>query len=215
MLRRYTTKSLTVTNRAAVVVSIAALFTVFISGIALGQSSKRTTGEGKREIVERVRQYPDSPISFENYEEMPLLIQEAKVKEIGNAEYYQLTGFTTDSPKYISFPNVTLTNNTDQRVIGFALAVGNKQTRRMDGVKLTRISIEPHGSYSVKAGDFIRPERMVRITKSGKVINRLNPDLDSEKMWLRGSVSDMVLTIGIVDFENGTRWMMDPSKAPW
>jgi hypothetical protein len=215
MLRRHANKGFSPVNRTAVVVSVGALLVVFISGITLGQTSKGTTGEGKREIVDRVRQYPDSSISFDNYDAVPLLIQEAKVKEIGNAEYHQLTGFTTDSPRYISFPNVTLTNNTDRRVIGFALAVGNKQTRQIDGVKLSKIIIEPHGSYSVKASDFIRPERTVQVTKSGKVTNRLKSGLDSEKMWLRGSASDMVLTIGIVDFENGTRWTMDPSKDPW
>ncbi|MEK6410209.1 MAG: hypothetical protein AABN34_25060 [Acidobacteriota bacterium] len=215
MLRRYANRRFTLMNRAAVVVSVAALFIVFSSGVTQGQSSKRAIGEGRAEIVEKVSQYPDSSISFENYEEVPLLIQEAKVKEIGNAEYYQLTGFTTDSPAYISFPNVTLINNTDQRVIGLTLAVGNKQTKQIHGVKLSKITIEPRGSYSVKASDFVRPERTVEVTKSGKVTNRLKPGLDSEKLWFRGSASDMVLVVGMVDFENGTRWMMDPSKDPW
>lgn len=214
MISGYEKKRFTLTNRSAVVTFIAALVVV-IGGIALGQSSKRAIGEEKSEFVEKVRQYPDSSISFENYEGVPLSIQEAKVKEIGNAEYYQLTGFTTDSPKYISFPDVTLINNTDQRVVGVALAVGNKHTRQLHGVKLNKVSIEPHGSYSVKASDFLRPERTVQVTKSGEVSNRLRPGLDSEKMWLRGSASDMVLIVGIVEFENGTRWMMDRSKDPW
>ena len=199
----------------AVVVCVAALAIVFVSGIALGQSSKRVIGEDKAKIVEKVRQYPNISINFENYEGVPLSIQRAEVKEIGNAEYSQLTGFTTDSPRYISFPNVTLTNNTDQRVVGIALAVGNKQTRKIDGVKLTNISIDPHGSYSVKASDFIRSERIVQVAKSGEVTRRLKPGLDSEKMWLRGSANDMVLIIGIVEFENGNRWTMDPGKDPW
>lgn len=214
MIRGYANKRFTLMNRAAVVASIAALVVV-ISGIALGQSSKRAIGEGKGEIVAKVRQYPDSSISFENYEGVPLSIQEAKVKEIGNAEYYQLTGFTTDSPKYISFPNVTLINNTDQRVIGLTLAVGNKQTKQIHGVQLSKITIEPRGSYSVKASDFIRPERRVHVTKSGEVTTSLKPGLDSEKMWFRGSACDMVLVVGMVDFENGNRWIMDSSKDPW
>lgn len=214
MLRTFASVSLK--NRAAVVVSMAVLFFALIGGIVLGQSSKKTdVDEGRREIVEKIRQYPESQISFENYEGLPLLIQEAKVREIGNSEYPQLTGRSTESPGYVSFPNVTLTNNTNQRVIGFALAIGNRQTREMDGVKLSKISIEPHGSYSVKASDFIRPERMVHVAKSGKVSNRLSGDLDSEKMWLQGRVSDMVLTIGIVEFEDGTIWKMDASKDPW
>ena len=213
MRKEYKERKFNLNN--VVVVCVAAVAIVFISSIALGQSSKRAIGEDKAEIVEKVRQYPDISIDFENYEGMPLSIQEAKVKEIGNAEYSQLTGFTTDSPKYISFPNITLTNNTDQRVVGIALAVGNKQTRKIDGVKLTNISIEPHGSYSVKASDFIRPERIVQVAKSGKVTKRLKAGLDSEKMWLRGSANDMVLILGIVEFENGNRWTMGPGKDPW
>jgi hypothetical protein len=205
------------TSRAAVMATITALALVFvtISGIALGQSSKRSYGSGKSEMVERVKLYPDTSISFVNYEDVPLSIQEAKVKEIGNTEYYQLTGLTTDSSKYISFPNVTLVNNTDQRVIGLTLAVGNKQTKRIHGVKLSNIIIEPHGSYAVKASDFVRPERIVQISQSGKVTNRLRPDLDSEKVWFQGSAGDIVIVVGMVDFENGNRWITDSSKDLW
>ena len=204
----------TLMNRVVIAISIAALVAVSTSA-ARGQSSRPVAEEGKKEIVERVKQYPDIPIGFENYEGVPLSIREAKVKEIGNAEYYQLTGFTTDSPKYVSFPNVTLINNTDQRVIGLTLAVGNKETRRIHGVKLSKITIEPHGSYSVEASDFVRPERTVQVAKSGKVTKRLKPGLDSEKIWFRGNVGDMVLVVGMVDFENGSRWIMDSSKDPW
>jgi hypothetical protein len=215
MMRRDENKRSTLMNRAAVSSFVIALVIVFISSLALGQSSTRASSKGKREIVEKVRGYPDSFISFENYEEVPLLIQEAKAKEIGKAEYYQLTGLTTDSTRYTSFPNLTLINNTNQRVIGVTLAIANRQTRQIDGVKLTKISVEPHGSFSVKAGDFIRPERTVRVTESGRAFNRLKPDLDSEKMWLRGRASDMVLIVGMVEYESGNIWMMDPSRDPW
>ncbi|HJP95844.1 MAG TPA: hypothetical protein VJ843_00575 [Candidatus Saccharimonadales bacterium] len=205
------------TNLVAVISATAALAFVFvgISGSALGQASKHSSGSQKSEIIERVRKYPDTSIGFENYEGVPLSIQEANVKEIGNVEYNQLTGLTTDLPKYVSFPNVTLTNNTDQRIIGLTLAVGNRQTKRIHGVKLSNIIIEPHGTISVKTSDFVRPERTVHITKAGKVTDRLEPDLDSEKMWFQGSASDVVIVVGMVDYENGTRWIIDSSKDPW
>jgi hypothetical protein len=215
MMRRDENKKSTLMNRAAVASSIVALVILFISGLVFGQSSKRVIGKGNKGFVEKVREYPDSFISFENYEEVPLLIQEAKAKEIGKDEYYQLTGLTTDSTRYTSFPNLMLMNNTNQRIIGVTLAIANRQTRQIDGVKLTKISIDPYGSFSIEAGDFIRPERIVRVTESGKVINRLKPDLDSEKMWLRGKASDLVVIVGMVEFENGNIWMMDPSKDPW
>jgi hypothetical protein len=192
-------------------IAMLALAFVAIQATAPGQSSQR----GKNEAVQRVKQYPDTPIGFENYEGVPLAIQEAKVKEIGNAEYYQLTHVTTDSPKYVSFPNVTLVNNTDQRVTSLTLVVGNKQTKRIHGVKLNHIIIEPHGSFSVKASDFVRAERTVHITQEGKAKNSLKPGLDSEKMWFQGGAEDVILVVGMVDFENGNRWMIDKSKDPW
>ena len=145
-------------------ISIMALAFVAVQATVLGQSSQ----QGKSEAVQRVKQYPDTPIGFENYEGVPLAIREARVKEIGNAEYYQLTRFTTDSPKYLSFPNVTLVNNTDQRITSLTLVVGNKQTKRIHGVKLNHIVIEPHGSFSVNASDFVRAERTVHVTAGGK-----------------------------------------------
>lgn len=210
-------KASLMTILATAISATATLAFVFvgISGSALGQSSKHISGSPKSEIIERVRKYPDTSIGFENYEGVPLSIQEANVKEIGNIEYNQLTGLTTDLPRYVSFPNVTLTNNTDQRIIGLMLAIGNRQTKRIHGVKLSNIIIEPHGTFSVKASDFVRPERTVHITKAGKVMNRLKPGLDSEKMWFQGSASDVVIVVGMVDYENGIRWIIDRSKDPW
>lgn len=196
---------------AAVVASIAALLTILISSTGLAQSSKLITDEGKRDIVEKVRQYPDSSIEFENFDGVPLLIQAAHVKEIGSAEYYQLTGLTTMSYKCASFPNVTLTNSTSHRVTGLVLVVGNKQTKRMRVMSYTKINIEPHESYSVAASDWLRPETKVKITRGGKVVKQAKPDLDSEKMWLQASAGDLLLRIAEVTFENGNTWTMDPS----
>lgn len=217
MIKRDKRKASFTTSLVAVLSATAALVVIFVGirGSALGQSSKHISGNQKSEIIERVRKYPDISIGFENYEGVPLSIQEANVKEIGNVEYDQLTGLTTDLLKYVSFPNVTLTNNTDQRIIGLTLAIGNRQTKRIHGVKLSNIIIEPHGTFSVKASDFVRPERTVHITKAGKVTDRLKPDLDSEKMWFQGSASEVVIAVGMVDYENGTRWMIDSSKDPW
>lgn len=211
----------TLMNGRAVMVSMTALFACFVSiggnfgeGAAAGQSLRSASDKERKQFIETVRRYPDASIDLQHFEGVPLSIQKAKVKEIGNAEYYQLTGFSSDSSRYATFPDVNLTNNTDQRVISLVLMVGNKQTRQIHGVSLNKISIEPHGSYSIVSTDWVRPEKKVRVTASGKVIELLRPDLDSEKMWFAGAASDLVLRVGAVQFENGNRWELDP-RMDW
>lgn len=218
MSRRNENTKFTRISYRAVIVFITILVTFFVSigdntgrSIASGQSLKAGSVKEKKRFIESVRRYPDSSIDLQNFDGVPLHLQKAKVKEIGYAEYSQLTGFTSDSTRYTTFPEVTLTNNTDERVIGLVLMVGNKQTRKIHGVSLNKISIERQGSYTVVSTDWVRPERKIQVTASGKVVEQFKPDLDSEKMWFAGAVGDLVLRISAVQFESGNRWQMDPS----
>lgn len=191
------------------------MFLIVFVGVAVAKQPNPATDRGKRAAVKRVSQYPDSPIAFDNYTGVPVLIREATVKEIGSGEFTLLTGLPTESLSYVSYPNVALLNNTDQRVISLALAIGNRSARRINGVKLGKISIEPHGTLAVKSADFLRSERIVTINKSGKVTERLRPGFDSEKMWLRGRASEMVMIVGTVELEDGTTWLVSPKNDPW
>lgn len=168
----------------------------------------------KKETAKRVKQSPGLPIEFTNFEAIPLSIQTANSKEIGNAEYLALVGFTTDSPRYTTFPKVMLTNKTDQRITGLVLMYGNKQTRKIRGVSFTKLSIEPHGTFIVEPSDWVLPERTVRISDDGKATERLRPGLDSEKMWSRGPAREMLVRIASVVFEGGKRWEMS-SDMDW
>jgi hypothetical protein len=217
MSRRNENMKLALMSYRAVIVFMTILVTFFVSigdntgrSIASGQSLKAASDKEKKRFIESVRRYPDSAIDLQNFDGVPLYLQKAKVKEIGYAEYAQLTGFNSDSTRYTTFPEVTLTNNTDQRIIGLVLMVGNKQSRKIHGVSLNKIGIEPHGSYTVVSTDWVRPERKIHVTASGKVIEQFKPDLDSEKMWFAAAVSDLVLRISAVQFESGNRWQMDP-----
>jgi hypothetical protein len=218
MSRRNENKKFTLIRYRAVIVFMTILVAFLVSigdkggrSIASGQSLKAASEKEKKRFIESVRRYPDSFIDLQNFDDVPLYLQKAKVKEIGYTDYVQLTGFNSDSTRYTTFPEVTLTNNTDQRVIGLVLMVGNKQSRKIHGVSLNKISIEPHGSYTVVSTDWVRPERKIQVTASGKVNEQFKPDLDSEKMWFAGAVSDRVLRISAVQFESGNRWQMDPS----
>ncbi len=183
------------------------------------RTSDNATKQQKKETLKKVKRSPDIPISFENSERVPLTINDATVKEISNAEFQQLVGFTTDSDRYSLFPKVTVKNNTGQRVTGFAVMVGDRQTRRIHSVKFHGITIEPNGSFIVNPSDWVKREKKVRVTDEGQVIlnkaGQPSIDLDSEKIWMRARAKDLVLIVGLVDFENGTRWMVERNNVPW
>lgn len=211
---------LTLAKRAAIgaCLAVAIILSVGVDGAAQdseGTQSVMATERLKRETAKRVRQYPDSSIEFTNFEAVPLSIRSANAKEIGNAEYLALVGFSTNSPRYTAFPRVMLTNKTDQRVTGLVIAVGNRRTQKSSGISFTKLSIDPHGTFAIEPSDWLLPERTVRIAEDGKATTRLKPGLDSEKMWLHGSARDMVLIIGAVVFEDGKKWEMSSDMDPW
>jgi hypothetical protein len=182
--------------------------------IAGGRAAKAPS-QTKKQVIQKVKAAPSLPTSFENFDGVPLLINEASVKEITDADYYHLTGLSKGAARYTTFPSVTLTNNTGQRITGLVLMVGDRQTRRIHGVKLYSISIDPHGSFSVKPEDWVRPEKMVRVSASGKITESSKPGLDSEKMWFPAGVADLILRVGQVEFEDGQRWVIDPRTGSW
>ena len=209
-----------VAMHATIGACLAAATILFVSVTGTAQDSEGTQSlkaieRAKRETANRVRQYPDLSVEFVNFDAVPLAIQSANVKEIGNTEYLGLMGLTTSSPRYTTFPRVMLTNKTDQRVTGLVLMYGNKETKKIRGVSFTKLSIDPHGTLAVGPSDWVLPERTVRIAEDGKVTKRLKPDIDSDKMWSQGSARDMVLMIGAVVFEDGKRWEMSNDMSPW
>ncbi|HXU35723.1 MAG TPA: hypothetical protein VN937_05125 [Blastocatellia bacterium] len=200
------TKSV-VTSTAIVTILIFSVFAIGAARQDVQRSSKLVPADGEKEIVKRVKQYPDAPISLQNRERCPILIQEANVKEITSDEYYQLTRMKTDSNLYVSFPKVKLINKTDMRLTGFALFLTNSRTGRTNFLKRSRITVEPNSDYSVVFNEWVVPEKLTQVTENGKTVNikqRLN--LDSEKMWLEGTARDLVLEIVEVTLEDGSTW---------
>lgn len=209
--RRFSSRVVTSITIAAIVV-----FSIFASGAAsqdIERSSKLDTTDGEKEILKKVRKYPDTPISLQNREGCPILIQDANVKEITSDEYYEFTRMKTDSNRYVSFPKVKLVNKTDKRLTGFALFLSNSRTGRINFFKVSRITVEPKGGYSVAPNEWVTPDRLVQVTADGKTVNikkRLN--LDSEKMWLEGTAGDLVLEVVECAAEDGSNWSRNSSS---
>lgn len=207
-------------NQLKLGICLAALVVLFTANlgnaqeVAGGQATKAAS-QTKKQVMQRVKATPNQPASFENFDGVPLLINEASVKEITDADHYQLTGMSKGVSKYTTFPNVTLTNNTDQRITGVVLMVGDKQTRRIHGVWLHNVSIDPHSNFSVKPEDWVRSEKTVQVSATGKISQFSKPGLDSEKMWFPAGVADLVLRVGQVEFEDGHKWVVDQRAGSW
>lgn len=178
---------------------------------ALGQSP----GASKQRLIKQIGGYPDVQVAFDNFDGVPLRIETAHVKEIGTLDYHNLTGSVKDSDRYVTFPEVTLTNTTQSRIVSVVLMVGDRPSKKIHGVKLDKAIIEPNGIFSVKSSDWVGPENAVRVTADGAAHRATKPGLDSEKMWWPTSASNVVLRVAQVEFEDGTKWTIDERTGSW
>lgn len=206
-------------NHLAIGMCLAALVGFSIQGKASAQDTvgqlSRSPDRMKKRILKAVEASPDISVSLRNFEEVPVLFHEARVKQITDREHVQLTGLTKGSPTYTTFPNITLINKTDQPITGLELMVGDRQTKKIHFVSFHRVGIEPHGTFRVTSSDWVKSEKIVEVSDSGKVTKYVKPGLDSEKMWFPAGATDLVLWVGAVEFESGQKWEMEGRSASW
>ena len=183
---------------------------LFLSFPVSARPGQKTIDGPRKPLIERLRSSPDVSASVENSAEIPLIIQEAKVKEITGTKYQKLTGTGPASDQYSSFPKVTLVNSGSLRIIGFALAIKNERTGRIHVVKVREVSIQPRDTFTVNVNQWAVPEHQTRIVledgAATSVVTHPALDLDSPKLWLPGNGKDLHVIVGLVEFEDGTRW---------
>lgn len=167
------------------------------------QSLKTNDNQEKAGIIEKIKRYPSIRNNFENAYNTPLLILNSSSKEISKDEYRDLVGLTATSNTLVSFPDVTLVNNSDKPINSFILLLTNKQSKAMPFLKASGVNIQPHNSYFVNASRWLRGD---------KRSNR-PPDLDSEKMWLLGSASDLTVRVAQVIFSDNSKWVMEDAPV--
>lgn len=192
--------------------------TLLLMSVAAAQSHQQSVNareQLKTEALERMGQSTSVPIEFTNFEAVPVSITSASVKEIGNTDFLALTGVNSDSPAYTTYPEVTLLNATGKRITGLALMIGNRRTQKIHGVDFMKIVIDPRASFAIQPADWVRAEGNVRIAADGKVTKRIKPGLDSDKMWWPGEAREMVLRVGMVVFEDRTKWTISSEMDPW
>lgn len=216
MFRTRQSKRFAFKRHMAIGICVAVLMIIAITiGISkkavVGNSSIDDANSRNKAVIERVANSSDLPIAVDNSEGSPLFILAANVKEVTDGEYQQLTGIKADSLNHITFPNVKVVNNANQPVKEFALCLVHKYSDRKECILRTNLEIEPSKDFSVDAVTWAGPRRAMlrKFSKKEGLFqeDKSRPGLDSEEMWLPGSVADYTLVIASVEFANGNKWV--------
>ena len=168
----------------------------------------------KNRIVRQIRASNAVQIFVDNAQGSLLHIQDASVKEISEDDFTTLVG---EPPRYSiqsTFPEVTLLNRDSRTIKSFAIIVQSAVENPKSGYVLLKrnLSITPNSTYKVNSSEWPQAER-ISIQKGGKFATRLRqPGLESARSWIRGAASDLRITVGLVEFEDGSRWKIPPSS---
>jgi hypothetical protein len=174
------------------------------------QTTTSSNERQKRKITKKIKASSAIQIYADNSQGSPLHIQEASVKEITADDFRILAG---EPPKYVrqaTFPEVTLFNGTGKTIVSFGIAVQSAVDKPKSGYILLKrsLSIPSNSTYNVVSSEWPRAEK-VSIKNGDKFTSRLQqPGLHSAKSWIPGAASDLKVTVGFVEFEDGTRWII-------
>lgn len=170
----------------------------------------------KSRIVKLIKASVPVHIYADNAQGSSLYVQEASVKEISGDEFRALVGEGPRHFRQTTFPEVTMVNAYSKTITGFALIVQSAVDKPQSGYILLKkkLSIRPDSTYSVTSSEWL-PAEKVSVQEGEKFVTRLRqPGLDSAKSWLNGAASDLRVTVGLVEFEDGTRWKIS-SDSGW
>ena len=176
------------------------------------QSATQDREAAKKLLLQKVRDGQSFPMSANNSEQAPLLIQSASSKEIEGVEFQQLTGGKAQASKYVLHPDVTLINTGGSEIIRLAICLESKLEDERNCLRFQKVKIAPGDQFSVTAKDWAGPRSMMLepkfVQKDGGFVKDRRPiDLDSEAMWLPGGLGDHTVVVLSAGFEDGTKWL--------
>jgi hypothetical protein len=174
------------------------------------QSSPSPTERQKSKIIKKIQALNPVQVYSDNSQGAVLFIQDARVKEISGDDFTILAGETAKHFRLSSFPEVTLVNTSGKTIKSFGIAVQSAADKPKSGYILLKsnLSIHSNSTYKVNSTEWPKAE-MVSAQKGGKFVSGLRqPGMDSPKSWIPGAAPDLKVTIGFVEFEDGTRWMI-------
>ncbi len=190
------------------------VFSLTLVGLILtietrSQNKSLTGGNDKNSLVSKVENYPASQLRILENSNTPLRLLEAKSKEISAAEFTRLTGAATTLSSISSFPEATVQNTSDKTINMFMLIVRDPAARSMRSQVFKGLSIRPGESFSVTSERFITPEKVTYTDNKGVAVTAEKSPLESVNNWIQfAERSNFFVTVGMVVFEDGTRWTL-------
>ena len=139
-----------------------AVFTLLVmasTGVIAGQPKKDK--QRVDEIVADVLRAPRSSNEINSPVDSPVTILDSNSTEISRSILRKLTGTETSAAKAVSYPQVTLLNNSDRAVKEVLLLLTNNATGTRTRLKVGNINIAPHETYVVEREKWMIPALMV------------------------------------------------------
>jgi len=187
---------------------------VSIGGIALSAKSVANNEKQKSKVMKQIEASSGVSIYADNSQGSQFYIQEANVKEISGDQFTILVGEPPKYTKQTSYPEVVLMNGYAKPIKSFAMIVQSGAEPPKSGHILLKsnLSIPPNSTFKVISSEWLRAER-VSIKQGDEFVNAMQqPGLYSAKFWLPGAASDLRVTVGQVELEDGTKWMISPAS---
>ena len=190
---------------------------ILITGIATVNAAIGATSNErqKKKIIKNILASPSIQIYSDNSRGCPIMVRESSVKEITSEDFTVLSGETSKHIRQATFPEVTVFNSSGKTVKSFAIVVKSAADKPKSGYILLKndISIPPNSTHKIVSTEWVKAER-VSVQKGDKFVTAFRqPGLDSAKSWLPGAASDLKVTIGFVEFTDGTRWMISQDEG--
>jgi hypothetical protein len=159
--------------------------------------------------LEQIEKSSDRPLRVVGNDDCALRIVEARVKEVSGTHFTRLTGRATDLEVVSTVPEVELMNTSGRTITGFAIAIRDPLSRTTRTLVQLKVSVAPGETYIVKREHFVNPEKMMVANESGVRQTLVKPQMKSEKLWLQfAKRSDIFITVGRVNFDDGSAWMI-------
>jgi hypothetical protein len=166
-------------------------------------------------VAKRVEDLSAIQIQRDNLHSSPLYIQEATVKEMSREEFLVLVGESASYVTQTTFPQVALLNDSSKTITAFMLLVRSASESPDKGHFLlkSKLSIPPNSTFKVAPEEWPMSER-VTTEKDGKFLSRSQqPELKSIKSWIPGTASELKITVGLVEFADGSKWTVPPDST--
>lgn len=194
---------------ACCLVGLLALVGITLSVETNSQQLQVPNQKEKDKLLERVKSSAEIPFNVIENDDSPFRIIEAKSKEISGAEFTRLTRKTTDYATVMSVPEVKLLNTSGKTITSFYLIVRNAETQSVRGFIKSKVSVAPGETYTVTRDYFARPQKVTVSDSEGARQKWVQPEWDSEKVWLEFKKSpDVFVTVGQVTFADGSQWIV-------